>query len=140
MPYVALPRFLFRAPLLPLRALGRPTEVLAASALGAAAVELASPDLAAALARDPAAGAGAAVALDRYARRAAFRPTPHGYWAGVGVGRLGARSRVRTPTPVGVLAPAWARMASLGRALLEHPGVLAHVGVRRAPSFEGRPR
>ena len=135
MPYVALPRFLFRAPLLPLRALGRPTEVLAASALGAAAVELASPDLAAALARDPAAGAGAAVALDRYARRAAFRPTPHGYWAGVGVGRLGARSRVRTPTPVGVLAPAWARMASLGRALLEHPGVLAHVGVRRAPSL-----
>ena len=100
MPYVPLDRFLFRAPLLPLRALGDARAALAASRLGEAALRLASPDLAAALGRKRV-DARARAAIGRYARRAAFRPTPSGFWAGVGVGRLGRGTQIRTPSPSG---------------------------------------
>ena len=93
MPYVPLNRFLFRAPLLPLRALGDARAALAASRFGEAALRMASPDLAAALGRKRV-DARAGTAIGRYARRAAFRPTPNGLWAGVGVGQLGHRTQV----------------------------------------------
>ena len=35
-------------------------------------------------------------ARDKYARRAAFRATPHGLWAGVGIGSLGEATRAAT--------------------------------------------
>ncbi|HEY4184025.1 MAG TPA: thiopeptide-type bacteriocin biosynthesis protein [Polyangia bacterium] len=134
MAYVPLPRFLFRAPLLPVRALRRPRERLAASPLGGAALALASPELAAALKRSAAAPATAS-ALERYARRAAFRPTPHGFWAGVGEGHISGRTRLRTAAPVGRLAASWKRLADLGRALLERPEVRARARLRHAPSL-----
>jgi len=134
MGYVALPRFLFRAPLLPLRALGDARRSLKAHPLGATALALASPALAAALQRSPRAAATLAT-VDRYARRAAFRPTPHGLWAGVGVGRLGGQTRVRTGVPAARLTPSWARLAALGRALLERSPLREHVRLRCAPSL-----
>ena len=120
MAYVALPRFLFRAPLLPVRALGQARRRLNAHPLGATALELASPALAAAVARAPRAAATAG-AVERYARRAAFRPTPHGLWAGVGVGGVAVRTHVQTGVPVAHLTPSWARLAAMGRALLDRP-------------------
>jgi len=68
--YVPLPRVLLRAPLLPASALWRGPRALLRHPLGSDAVQLASPSLARA-------GAGARKdrALERYARRAAFRPT-----------------------------------------------------------------
>jgi len=132
--YVALPRFLFRAPLLPVRALADARRGLSAHPLGATALALASPALAAAVARRPRAAATAA-AVARYARRAAFRPTPHGLWAGVGVGRLAAQTRVRTGAPAAHLAPSWALLAGLGRALLDRGDLRAHARLRRAPSL-----
>jgi len=134
MGYVALPRFLFRAPLLPARALADARRGLQAHPLGATAVTLASPSLAAAMARAPRTPA-TALALERYARRAAFRPTPHGLWAGVGVGALAGRTRVRTGGPAARLAPSWARLAALGRALLERGEVREQARLRRAPSL-----
>jgi len=134
MPYVPLDRFLFRAPLLPMRALGDARAALAASALGEAALRLASPDLAAALGRKRV-DARARAAIGRYARRGAFRPTPNGFWAGVGVGRLGPGTQVRTGSPEARLAPTWQRLAALGRAVLEKPAIREEARLRRAPSL-----
>jgi thiopeptide-type bacteriocin biosynthesis protein len=69
-----LPRFVYRAPLLPVG--GKLTGALADRALAMANVQ-------------PAARA-------RYERRASFRATPHGLWAGVGVGAIGERTRAKT--------------------------------------------
>src|SRR5216110_1243112 len=141
MPYVPLSRFQFRAPLLPEKALRAPARALASHELGAAAVRLASPPLAAALERAGARGlraardAAARAALDRYARRAAFRPTPSGLWAGVGVGRLGPRTRIDTGQPAPHLQIAWSRLATMAQALLERAEVRAAVRLRRAPSL-----
>jgi len=134
MGYVALPRFLFRAPLLSMRALDDARRVLREHPLGATAVALASPALAAAMDKAPRAAATAA-AIERYARRAAFRATPHGLWAGVGVGRIAGRTRVQTATPSVRLQPSWGRLAALGRALLDRSELRAQVRLRRAPSL-----
>jgi len=133
MPYVPLNRFLFRAPLLPLEALRDPRAALAASPLGEVALRMASPDLAAALGRDRV-DARARAAIGRYARRAAFRPTPNGFWAGVGIGRLGLGTKVRTGSPEARVAPTWQRLAAVGRALLEEPEYRDGARLRRAPS------
>jgi len=125
-------RVLLRAPLLPLRALERDTgKALLAHPLGVAALELASAELVATRRRT---GAWPA-ALGRYARRAAFRPTPHGLLAGVGMAELGARTRIATGQPSPSLAVKWARLARLGRALLEAPHVRTQCRLRRAPSL-----
>ena len=127
--YVPLPRFLLRAPLLPARRSERGPRALLRQPLGADAVRLASPSLARA-----AAGARRDRALDRYARRAAFRPTPHGLLAGVCMGRLAARTAVATGTPAAHLAPTWARIEALARALLDNPDFRARTRLRVAPS------
>lgn len=129
MPPRLVSRFLLRAPLLPLSALRRPAEALLADPLGAQAVALASPDLAAALQRRPTTQTHEA--LDRYGRRAAFRATPHGLLAGVGVGQLGARTAIATGTPRGHHERAWADAAVSARAALD----VNTVRLRVAPSL-----
>ncbi|MEP6654583.1 MAG: thiopeptide-type bacteriocin biosynthesis protein [Myxococcales bacterium] len=154
MAYVPLNGFLFRAPLLPMSALRNRQPKLLTHPLAASALALASPDLAAALevaarprragaevtpgprpAREDRAGERVATALDRYRRRAAFRPTPHGLWAGVGVGSLAARTQVQTGEPVGVFRPSWKALADLARNLLDDPAVRPLVRLRRTPSL-----
>ena len=133
MSFHPISRFLLRAPLLPVRGLRNPRAALQRHPLGAMAVELASPDLATALQREP--GPAAAAALSRYARRAAFRPTPAGLLAGVAMGRLGSRTHLRTDQVEPVLAPTWERLAALGRALVDQPEIRPHVRLRIAPSL-----
>src|SRR5450432_2642451 len=127
--YVPLSRVLLRAPLLPVAALARARRALAAHPLGADAIEIASPALAAGTA-----GASRDRAIGRYARRAAFRPTPSGLLAGVCVGTLGRTTDLATGTPVAHLAPSWARLDALARALLDEPAVRERVRLRSAPS------
>jgi thiopeptide-type bacteriocin biosynthesis protein len=133
MSFHLISRFLLRAPLLPVRGLRNPRAALRRHHLGALAVQLASPDLATALQREP--SPAAATAFSRYARRAAFRPTPAGWLAGVAMGRLGSRTRFATDEVEAVLAPTWERVAALGRALLAEPEILPHVSLRIAPSL-----
>lgn len=128
--YAPLSRVLIRAPLLPERDLRRGARALTGHSLGARAIALASPSLAAA---KP--GAARNQALDRYARRAAFRPTPSGLLAGVCIGALGARADVATGAPVATLVPSWARIHAAARALLDDPAVQERVRLRIAPSL-----
>ncbi|HEX2659267.1 MAG TPA: thiopeptide-type bacteriocin biosynthesis protein, partial [Polyangia bacterium] len=137
MPYAPLKRFVYRAPLLPVRALrdaAGPARRLAAHPLGSTALRLASADLSEALASGRG-DARARAAIGRYARRAAFRPTPNGFWAGVGVGTLAARTRVRTGGARGHLSPSWQSLAALGRGLLDDPDIRPRARLRRAPSL-----
>jgi lantibiotic biosynthesis protein len=127
--YLPLSRFLLRAPLLPLAALSRARRHLLAHPLGPAAIEIASPTLAGAKA-----SAARERAIDRYARRAAFRPTPNGLLAGVCVGTLGPRTDLATGAPEAHLEPSWARLDALARALLDEPAVRERVRLRTAPS------
>jgi len=127
--YRPLPRFLLRAPLLPVSAVWRGPRALLRHPLGASAVQLASPSLARA-----AAGARRDRALERYARRAAFRATPHGLLAGVCMGTLADRTAIATGAPGAHLAPTWARIAALARALLDDPDLRARTRLRVAPS------
>jgi thiopeptide-type bacteriocin biosynthesis protein len=127
--YRPLSRFLLRAPLLPVSALWRGPRALLRHRLGADAVRLASPSLA----RAPA-GARRDRALERYARRAAFRATPHGLLAGVCLGALAPRTAVATGTPAAHLTPSWARIDQLARALLDDPALRARTKLRVAPS------
>jgi len=127
--YRPLPRFLLRAPLLPASAVWRGARALLRAPLGTDAVQLASPSLA----RAPA-GARRDRALERYARRAAFRATPHGLLAGVCMGTLADRTAIATGTPSAHLAPGWARMEGLARALLDDPDLRARTRLRIAPS------
>jgi thiopeptide-type bacteriocin biosynthesis protein len=128
---------LVRAPLCQVVALEAKSRALglAAHPLGAAAVALASRDLGAALAK----GDGSpqvAAAWDRYARRAAFRATPSGLLAGVALAPLGARTRLRSGSDATAhVAPAWGRLATLGRGLLDDPLVRAQVQLRLCPSL-----
>jgi thiopeptide-type bacteriocin biosynthesis protein len=128
--YVPLEAFLLRAPLLRERDWARAGRALAEHPLGAAAIELASPTLAAG--KDTPARRRA---IERYGRRAAFRATPAGLLAGVCVGALGGTTRVATGTPRPVLAPSWARLAALGRALLDDEPTRARTRLRSAPSL-----
>src|SRR5205814_7863758 len=97
---------------------------------GADAIALASPTLARAK-RGPATDR----ALERYARRAAFRPTPSGLLAGVCLGELGPRTEVATGTPAAHLSPSWGRVEAFARALLDDPAVREKVRLRRTPSL-----
>ncbi len=130
MAYVPLDRFLVRAPLLTGPPFGDAAARLLRDPLGARALLLASPSLAA-----RPTGAQAARALDRYGRRAAFRATPSGLLAGVAVGTLGARTGGATGRPRASLAPSWARVAHLGRALLDDPALRLQAHLRHAPSL-----
>ncbi len=127
--YVPLSRFLLRAPLLPTASLARAARALTAHPLGAAAIAVASPTLAAA-----AAGPARERSLTRYARRAAFRATPSGLLAGVCVGELGPKTEIATGTPAPHLAPSWARVDALALALLDEPEIRDQVRLRAAPS------
>lgn len=131
-----LPTILLRAPLLPAPAgageFGRGAGArLLAHPLGKSALELASPDLAAALGR----GGASPESLERYGRRAEFRPTPSGLLAGVMLGRLGEATEVATGQARAHVRPSWARLRSLGRALLDEPEIRARVRVRICPSL-----
>ena len=127
--YAPLSRFLLRAPLLPTASLARAARALTAHPLGAAAIAVASPTLAGA-----AAGPARDRSITRYARRAAFRATPSGLLAGVCVGELGPKTEIATGVPKPHLAPSWARVDALARALLDDPAVRERVRLRAAPS------
>ena len=127
--YAPLSRFLLRAPLLPAASLARAARTLTAHPLGAAAIVVASPTLAGA-----AAGPARERSITRYARRAAFRATPSGLLAGVCVGELGLKTEIATGSPAPHLAPSWARVDALARALLDDAAVRARVRLRAAPS------
>jgi thiopeptide-type bacteriocin biosynthesis protein len=130
MAYVPIDRFLVRAPLLPAAPLADAARRLMRDPLGASALKIASASLTAQTRTSR-----AAQALDRYARRAAFRATPAGLLAGVTVGTLGARTGGATGAPRAYLAPSWARIARLARALLEDPEARDQVHLRCAPSL-----
>jgi thiopeptide-type bacteriocin biosynthesis protein len=84
---------------------------------------------------------GDTAALGNWVRRASLRPTPHGVWAGVGVAEIVRATPDRRPVlstggaPRAVATVAWARLAALGRALLEDAAVWPGVRVFRAPSL-----
>ena len=127
--YAPLSRFLLRAPLLPTASLARAARALTAHPLGAAAIAVASPTLAGA-----AAGPARERSITRYARRAAFRATPSGLLAGVCLGELGPKTEIATGSPTPYLAPSWARVDALARALLDDPAVRDQVLLRATPS------
>ncbi len=76
-------------------------------------------------------GRVAPAARASYARRAAFRATPHGLWAGVGLGTLGERTRARTGPMRAAVTVAYERLWRLGRERLD-PG---SARLRVAPSL-----
>lgn len=134
--YVALPTFLYRAPLLPARGLADAPLRLMAHPWGRQALAQASPSLAAALANAPATGTDKTRrAISRFARRASYRPTPQGLWAGVGVGLLGPRLRVDTGTPGLSHQPRWRDVRAAARALLDGAEVREKVCLRVSPSL-----
>lgn len=142
MAYIPVDRFLVRAPLLAAGPLADAASRLMRDPLGARALALASASLTARMSA-PGTKPAAAQSIDRYARRAAFRATPAGLLAGVTVGTLGPRTGGATGTPRVHLAASWARVARLGRALLEEPDVRDQAHLRCAPSLlrgQGRVR
>ena len=66
-----------------------------------------------------------------YERRAAFRATPHGLWAGVGVGQLGDETRAATGAMRAEVTVAYERLWRLGRERLD----AATARLRVAPSL-----
>ena len=108
-----LPRFVYRAPLLPV-----------GGALSGAMAELAL-----AVARP------APAALSRYARRAAFRATPQGLWAGVGMGTLAERTRARTGPMRAALTVPYERLWRFARAQLDGEAGREQARLRVAPSL-----
>jgi hypothetical protein len=127
--YRPLDAFLLRAPLLPEAVLPRAKRALAAHPLGTRAIEIASPSLAAA-----AVGEKRERAVDRYARRAAFRATPNGLFAGVCMGRLATKTAIATGEPDVYLAPSWGSVDAAARELLDRPDVRERTRLRVAPS------
>ncbi len=72
----------------------------------------------------------------RYARRAAFRATPSGLLGGVALAALGARTRISSADVTGAITPAWGRLVTLGRGLLDEAGAARRrCGVRLCPSL-----
>jgi thiopeptide-type bacteriocin biosynthesis protein len=128
--YEPLSAFVLRAPLLAEREVWRARRALEAHPLGRDALLLASPELAAAKDSEK-----RRRAVERYARGAAFRGTPRGLLGGVCVGELGAATSIATGRAAAWLAPTWARMAALGRALLDDDALRAKVKLRSAPSL-----
>jgi thiopeptide-type bacteriocin biosynthesis protein len=74
-------------------------------------------------------------ARDRYRRRAAFRPTPHGLWAGVLMGTLGAKTRIDTGAPRAQLFVSHGRLWEAARARLNDPDARLRSKIRIAPSL-----
>jgi thiopeptide-type bacteriocin biosynthesis protein len=105
---------LVRAPLLAM-ADRRKASALFRDKLARGALSLASPGALAAK------GGKGEQARENFAARARFRATPHGWWAGVGLARLGTRTKLRTGDPTAHATVAWGRLAALGRALLDDP-------------------
>ncbi|HEY2900166.1 MAG TPA: thiopeptide-type bacteriocin biosynthesis protein [Polyangia bacterium] len=131
MSYRPCAEFVLRAPLLPVTGAADAARRLRAHPLGELGIALGSPDLAARLSTP-----GAARALDRYARRAAFRCTPHGLWSGVMMGHIGAATRISTGRlPRAHLTLSWESAAALARALLAEPAHRTGVRLRQAPSL-----
>ena len=131
MAYVPIGRFLVRAPLLAAENLFKdPGPRLLNDRLGKMALALASTSLA-----GQPRGEGAARALGRYGRRAAFRATPSGLLAGVTVGALANRTGGASGQPRAHLELSWGRVAALGRALLEDRAIRSQVYLRHAPSL-----
>jgi thiopeptide-type bacteriocin biosynthesis protein len=128
--YVPSNAFVLRAPLLRERDLPRGGRALEGHPLGSTAIALASASLA--NAGDTEARRRA---VEHYGKRAAFRATPAGLLAGVCVGALAEVTRVATGAPRAALAPTWARVAALGRALLDDEATRARVRLRAAPSL-----
>jgi thiopeptide-type bacteriocin biosynthesis protein len=129
-------QFLLRAPLLPARALSRAGAALLAHPLGEAALALASADLAAARTRGGVRkGAAVRDSIDRYGRRAAFRPTPSGLLAGVAMGTLATRTVLATGHTEARLRPSWARLSGLARALVDDPDTRENLHLRMCPSL-----
>jgi thiopeptide-type bacteriocin biosynthesis protein len=120
---------LLRAPLWPIAALDRDARALFREPLARAALRLASPRLV------DERGAKADRARANFARRAAFRATPHGLWAGAAVATLGEKTRIATGEPRAHVTVSWARLASLGRALLDDPARREQAQLRHAPSL-----
>jgi thiopeptide-type bacteriocin biosynthesis protein len=120
-----LSRFLLRAPLLPLSSLRRPAAAIFRDALAQKALAWASPSLPGSAGR----------ARENYARRAAFRPTPHGLWAGVLMGELGARLDVATGRPRPHLTVSHSRWWAEARARLDEPAFREVSRLRVAPSL-----
>ncbi len=116
-----LSRFIVRAPLLPLSSLRRPARQALSHPLAAQALAHLPPD--------------ADRARENYARRAAFRPTPHGLWAGVLMGSLGARTRVATGNPQAHRTLSCAQKWARARALLDEPSSRESSRLRMAPSL-----
>ncbi len=127
--YEPIDWFLLRAPLLKAAEWQRGARALERHPLGAQALTLASPELAKARP-----GERRQRAVDRYGRRAAFRPTPSGLLAGVCVGRLDGKTRVSTGTPRAHLAPGWAAVDAAARRLLDDEEVRRRTRLRVAPS------
>ena len=79
----------------------------------------------------------------RYAKRAAFRATPHGLWAGVALAELSkGASALALGEPLADLTVSWERLAALGSALLSTDAGWRAARFRRAPSLlrdAGRP-
>ena len=127
--YVPLNAFLLRAPLLPVAAWRRGAAALMKHPLGETAIALASPALA-----DAKPGGARQRAMGRYGRRAAFRATPHGLFAGVCVGALGQETRVATGTPAAVMGPSFADVDRVARGLLDDVELRGRTALRLAPS------
>jgi thiopeptide-type bacteriocin biosynthesis protein len=108
-----LPRFLYRAPLSPV---GKGLE----GPMAELALALHRPEK---------------QALANYARRASWRATPHGLWAGVGVGTLSERTRASTGAMRAKVTVAYERLWRFARAALEDPAARAAARVRVAPSL-----
>ena len=104
-----LPRFVYRAPLLPVG--GKLEGALAEQAL--------------------ALGRVVPEARANYERRAAFRATPHGLWAGVGIGELGDETRAATGPMRAEVTVAYERLWRLARERLDP----ATTKLRVAPSL-----
>jgi lantibiotic biosynthesis protein len=142
--YVPLSRFLFRAPLLPSHE-GTPAHLLG-DPLGKEAIRIASPELAAALLRPKREAKshlksdskdearGTALSLGRYSRRAAFRATPNGLLAGIGIGQLGRTMRVATGKSRAAGRISLPRLHALARALLTDAGMRQQTRLRLGPS------
>ena len=104
-----LPRFVYRAPLLPVG--GKLEGALAEQAIAIARV--------------------APEARAKYERRAAFRATPHGLWAGVGMGTLGDETRAATGAMRAEITVAYERLWRIARERMDP----ATAKLRVAPSL-----
>ncbi|MDB4970802.1 MAG: Lanthionine biosynthesis protein LanB [Myxococcales bacterium] len=77
----------------------------------------------------------APAAIASYGKRAAFRATPHGLWAGCGMGQLGARTKAKTGPMRASVTVAYARLWAFAREALDDAGTRQTARLRVAPSL-----